>query len=776
MYQNRGPPMNQYNQGPPQGNKGDGKGAANGTQGPNGNAPGPNVDQMQQPGPGSHNHVEPDWSIKEQASEFEQENDFVQFFKYIQGHHTCTHSSMIGPSDHRIPRSGKFDVTKPEALQKLYAAVSFFYRQGKPLVLCEIATSRFRFFEDVDLILSADLKDQVQRLQSLWIDQLLRHRAAVLGAVWRSDDPLGVKCRYTFDPTDPNGPQERAVVHVFSSSGWSSRHNLPKVSLHFVWPNLICTPREAKGIRSATIEFLRESCSPELNELLKGFNAQQNGQDQQRDMDQSPWEEIFDRAATEGTSLRLVWCDKGSKADAMMKTSARLEGRPKIPIGTYHVPLVAGNPPLCTPELVDKPETKTDVQWLLDASIRLDGSIADIPNVSNIWLSASQTKGLAGINLARPLPPSAEDYTESAGYGQGGQNGTNNGNGLGGGGGSNDPTADAFQAIKKDLLGKHVDQNSNWMTVEEYTPPVSERMAVKLDATGAQIAELVISPDVYSFPVDVDYVSMDGSGKTYRLSFNPSIDKYGTFFLVGPDGQTLGPNSGEGNSWMWRKPAAPQINPHTGQPQEWPAWAEFILVEIAGHADAQEKSMGLAAIICAVSNVPTSGKVHGEAFWKGHMSFSGKDFGDENVAVNVPLATVAAVVFGLKAVLDLREKIGGPKIKGIFISSDHTVVEAAVDGQASVPPYLDAICKLLLVYKTEILDDDAFPSCFNFAVSKISASANKAAKIAKEARTMALDDDMAGCSMGDIELYDSVIQSCEAAYQFAEKTGGKTGF
>ena len=27
--------------------------------------------------------------------------------------------------------------------------------------------------------------------------------------------------------------------------------------------------------------------------------------------------------------------------------------------------------------------------------------------------------------------------------------------------------------------------------------------------------------------------------------------------------------------------------------------------------------MGLAAIICAVSNVPTSGKVHGEAYWKG---------------------------------------------------------------------------------------------------------------------------------------------------------------
>ncbi len=45
-------------------------------------------------------------------------------------------------------------------------------------------------------------------------------------------------------------------------------HNQPKISLHFVWPDLIVTPREAKGIRSATIEFLRESCSDELSELL----------------------------------------------------------------------------------------------------------------------------------------------------------------------------------------------------------------------------------------------------------------------------------------------------------------------------------------------------------------------------------------------------------------------------------------------------------------------------------------------------------------------------
>merc|ERR1719223_628678 len=290
------------------------------------------------------------------------------------------------------------------------------------------------------------------------------------------------------------------------------------------------------------------------------------------------------------------------------------------------------------------------------------------------------------------------------------------------------------------------------MTVEEYNPPVPEKMAVKLDANGGQIAELVISPDVYSLPVDIEYVSMDGSNKRYVMHFQPGTDKYGTWFS----------KTDSNDSWMWRKPAVPQAGPN-GEPKEWPAWAEFVLIEIAGHADSTEHTMGLAAIICAVSNVPTSGKVHGEAFWKGHMSFGPKDFGeDSDYAVNVPLATIAAVVFGLKAVLDLREKIGGPKIKGIFISSDHTVVEAAVDGQTTTP-YLDGLVKLLTAYKQEILDDDRFPNCFNFAVSKIQASANKAAKLAREARQYAADDDFAGCTMGDIELYDAVISSCEQA-------------
>jgi hypothetical protein len=61
------------------------------------------------------------------------------------------------------------------------------------------------------------------------------------GAIWRSDDPLGVKPK-----------SDKSRVNVFSSSGFSSRHKQPKISLHFVWPDLIVSPREAKGERKVS--------------------------------------------------------------------------------------------------------------------------------------------------------------------------------------------------------------------------------------------------------------------------------------------------------------------------------------------------------------------------------------------------------------------------------------------------------------------------------------------------------------------------------------------
>lgn len=73
-----------------------------------------------------------------------------------------------------------------------FCGISFFYRQGRPLTLVEMATPRFRFFEDVDLFIPDEMTDRTRELEDKWISELLRVRGAVLGAIWRSDDCLGI--------------------------------------------------------------------------------------------------------------------------------------------------------------------------------------------------------------------------------------------------------------------------------------------------------------------------------------------------------------------------------------------------------------------------------------------------------------------------------------------------------------------------------------------------------------------------------------------------------
>lgn len=83
-----------------------------------------------------------------------------------------------------------------------------------------------------------------------------------------------------------------------------------------------------------------------------------------------------------------------------------------------------------------------------------------MPVVSNVWLSASQTKGLTGIKPATyDLQPTVVNAVKDE------QLPPNGG--------------DAFSSIKRELVGKKVDENSNWMTVEEYNPPVPEKVCFK---------------------------------------------------------------------------------------------------------------------------------------------------------------------------------------------------------------------------------------------------------------------------------------------------------
>ena len=170
------------------------------------------------------------------------------------------------------------------------------------------------------------------------------------------------------------------------------------------------------------------------------------------------------------------------------------------------------------------------------------------PEISNVWLSASQTKGMGGIRpqitaVPTPQPRGAE--------------------------------LDQYQPIRATLIGKWVDSSNNWMKVQEYPADQGvgkDRLMVLNDVNQAQVAEMVISPDVYAFPVDISY-HCSSTGKKYVMHYQPGTDKYGTWF-----------SEDQQDNWMWRRPAVSE-NP-------WPQWADHILIEVAGHAG-EESSMGL---------------------------------------------------------------------------------------------------------------------------------------------------------------------------------------
>ena len=72
---------------------------------------------------------------------------------------------------------------------------------------------------------------------------------------------------------------------------------------------------------------------------------------------------------------------------------------------------------------------------------------------------------------------------------------------------------------------------------------------------------------------------------------------------------------------------------------------------------------------------------------------------------------------------------------------------------------------LLHGYKAQILENPVFSGVLGFTTQKIESSANKASKLAKEARNNALDEDLPGCSMGDVELCHAVKEACRLAGQ-----------
>ncbi|CAD7938492.1 unnamed protein product [Amoebophrya sp. A120] len=459
---------------------------------------------------------------------FEKENDLVTFFKYkVAGDYTYTHSSIIGSADQRMPRTGKLNVTRQDHMTKLFCAIAFFYRQKRPLTLVEMATTRFRFYEDVDLFLPpgfVDTGEEIKALERRWIAQLLKIRGAVFGAVWRSDDVLGI-CQNCLKTT----------VHVFSSSGFSTKSQSYKVSLHFVWPHLVVTKREAKAIRGATIEFLRENTSPEQEALLRisfpdyVYNP---------DSEQTPWEEIYDAAPIEGASLKMPFNDKGIKPNRDTKQSAKLENRPKLPVGTFLVNLVASQVEESTMELLYGPDDKEDLKWLSDGSIRLD--MENPPPVANIWIFASNKAikhdQLLLLHNLQNDPNICDDDSDIEEYLQICSTSASSGGGApstrpqsgrshyltNDDGASTEghqhhlerPILDVYETVKKGLLGSWVDSKGQFLEVIPFEGPDLHRLNVVAneDGTRFKVAEIEISEDVFSSPVPVYFKPIDHHG------------------------------------------------------------------------------------------------------------------------------------------------------------------------------------------------------------------------------------------------------------------------
>ncbi|CAD7974061.1 unnamed protein product [Amoebophrya sp. A25] len=691
---------------------------------------------------------------------FEKENDLVTFFKYkVCGDYTYTHSSIIGSADQRMPRTGKLNITRLDYMTKLYCAISFFYRQKRPLTLVEMATTRFRFYEDVDLFLPPDQlpsfsQTDLKALEKRWIDQLLKIRGgAVFGAVWRSDDVLGI-CQNCLKTT----------VHVFSSSGFSTKAGCPKISLHFVWPHLVVTKREAKAIRLATIQFLSETTTPELDALLRTSYPDY----QYTPGGLTPWEEIYDAAPIEGASLKMPFNDKGIKPNRDTKQCARLENRPKVPVGTFLVTLVPSQMDQVTTELLKGPNDKEDLKWLVDGSIRLD--MESPPPVANIWILASN-KTVKAIRreeeeLASMLE--LEDEREEI---------------------------DVYATVKEGLVGAWVDSRGVYLEVIPFDDPAEpSRLNVVANEEGTRfkVAEIEISEDVFSSPVAVYYrplqplssttnaasslkktqadedaaSTIDGSehegqaGDTYVWQYS-SGDPFGVWH--GHSDESL-------QSWLWRKPAVPAL-------EAWPSFGSEICLEVGESVDTN--FMVLAAKLYAIGQDEKTGKLLTAEIWRGCVIFSGEQFEDpSSVGASVAIAAIGSAAVGLRALLDLRGFINSDQasyrdgstadsdksISAITILCNTGVTEQALNGTTS-KGYLQPVVEVLQGYKHDLLlepeedleeDKSASPE---IAVTKVDAAQNKASRYAKEVKHAILrGEDVKNC-IGDFELFDAVMES-----------------
>eukprot|EP00392_Amoebophrya_sp_AT5.2_P001212 g1214.t1 len=307
------------------------------------------------------------------------ERQVIRFFRdhrADEDKNNATHSLMCGSaklpfvkgfSGNAIGLPGKLCFDTPEKREllhklivKLYMRnpmetlplVEFGARQGAPE---STGSNLFYFCEDVDVLLSENcdpvlrpaeakseaVANRIAQLEQELLDDLLPYRVESLGAIWE-EDGFGTHQR-----------KRRTKLLIFSSSGYAMRYNRFKISLHFMWPELIVDENGGERIRERLLADLEHVKDDGIERIRKLYLEHENAE-------QSSFEEVFDRATVRGASLRMTYCDKFVRKDTNGEEKNCLEGRCKKPLSVVDIDFFNRRSMLkCQPA-----DHYTPLQWL----------------------------------------------------------------------------------------------------------------------------------------------------------------------------------------------------------------------------------------------------------------------------------------------------------------------------------------------------------------------------------------------------------------------------
>eukprot|EP00392_Amoebophrya_sp_AT5.2_P002935 g2940.t1 len=265
-----------------------------------------------------------------------------------------THSIISGAhGDCRFP--AKLYVNDDVQKQDLHSVLAKMYDkkiQG-PSIVEKASTPHFVWFNDIDVLLDDDKHSHggQMRMPSAEEQEFYLHRCLEI---------VAGTLRTWYTETDPETGRpkwrEHTEVLVTSSTGFAQRYKRPKVSFHFVWPEVIVDKEMSKKLWEMTLQEA-EKVEARKPAHEKAENWQGN---------KVSWPEVFDQTAALGDSLRMMFSDKWNKE------TRTYEGRKKLPLGLFKITLpvdgAAGR--AFAMEKVRKPEELTTLEWLEKGSIR----------------------------------------------------------------------------------------------------------------------------------------------------------------------------------------------------------------------------------------------------------------------------------------------------------------------------------------------------------------------------------------------------------------------